>query len=130
MRNVIPGFESLSAQQVFDMAARHVLKNGQPSMGANGICSYAGIGCAAAPFLTADARSTLTHGWTTLRNNGLVPSVHSHLIACIQDAHDVPAMALNMFSVEFIDHFKKRMTYVALDFKLNTLVLEETYQGK
>ena len=52
----IPGFTKLSAQRLFDMSAEHVLKNGKPSLNANGTCTYGGIGCAAAPFLKESVR--------------------------------------------------------------------------
>ena len=86
--NVIPGFESLSPQRCFDMAAEHVLKNGKASVNERGVCSYRGIGCAASPFLTEAARKKLLPGWRTLVNDGDVPEHNKELIMGLQSAHD------------------------------------------
>jgi hypothetical protein len=89
-RNVIPGFEDLTKEQVIEMAVRHVHRAGRASKGDDGQCSYAGIGCAAAPFLAPEARERFGGGvgWSTLTEMGKVPSKHSVLICRLQDCHD------------------------------------------
>lgn len=138
MSNVIPGFESLTKQQIFDMAAKHVLKNGEPSVNSGGYCSYAGIGCAAAPFLTPTARERLVGSWGSLlsergRGNDTVP-YHEHiLISQTQECHDSLATGLyghTLVGEEFIQEFKVHMRHVATSHGLNTFVLDETHRGE
>ena len=53
--NVIPGFESLTKQQLFDISSAHILKTRTRCVTSSGGCTYRGVGCAAAPFLTKKA---------------------------------------------------------------------------
>ena len=124
--NVIPGFENLSPQRCFDMAAEHVLKNGKASVNERGVCSYRGIGCAASPFLTEAARKKLLSGWRTLVNDGDVPEHNKELIMDLQNAHDSAEDyrdANNAPDAFFIQSYIWRMESVALYYSLNPGVL-------
>lgn len=119
--NVIPGFESLTMQQMFDMAAKHVLKNGKASVDPDGQCAYTGIGCAASPFLTKRARSLISGSWGALVRRSHVPSDNRNFIQQLQNCHDIHAM-----ESDFIHRFKADMEGVARNYGLNTFVLDET----
>ena len=106
-RNVIKGFGRLTRQQVLEMSVAHVLKNGRPSM-KWGSCSYAGIGCGAAPFLTAEARDTLYGSWGALVESCYVPSHNRSLIQQLQHCHDTSTV-VGMSNEEFIPKYKRRI---------------------
>ena len=99
-RNVIDGFEDLTPEQCIDMAVKHVLRNGRPSVDKDGICCYFGIGCAAAPFLTPLARETLPGTWNHLVAAGYVPANNRHTIADLQRCHDTACLS------DFVSEFK------------------------
>lgn len=125
--NVIPGFESLTKQQLFDMAAKHVLTNGRPSFDEyGGQCSYKGIGCAAAPFLTEKAREVLNGSWGSLARGGYVPDNNKKFVQQIQDCHNLNSRG----SDGFVNLFKISMKDVAKQHNLNTFVLDETWRGE
>lgn len=118
-RIVIDGFESLTKQQAFDMAAKHVLKNGDPSINENDdgetTCTYGGIGCAAAPFLKESARArTPNKTWTSLAGDAIVPQHLTAFIGELQHAHDNAAVGgPKLRGVEFVEAFKKNMLSLA-----------------
>lgn len=116
MSNVIEGFESLSKQEIFNMAAAHVLKNGKRSS-YNGACSYQGIGCAAAPFLTDSARGKLVGSWSSLFELELIPGHECAFIQRIQECHDY------CDDLHFVAAFKAGMQGVAEDHNLDPSVL-------
>lgn len=116
----IPGFEELSEQSVLDIAALHVIGNGRKCMDERGICTYAGAGCAAAPFLRPVQRKVTVGGWSHLLALGVVPHTHSHLVAAIQSAHDlVPPYE------DFLPRFKSAMRRLYLLHDCNPAVLGE-----
>lgn len=121
MCNVIDGFENLTKQQLFDMAAAHVLKNGRPSM-IGGQCSYRGIGCAAAPFLTDSARKVLLGSWTGLVGDRRVPEHEKGFIQKLQDCHDAYAGA-----EQFITLYKRSMSSLAEELNLDPSILEKDH---
>lgn len=126
MRYVIDGFEDLTPQQVFDMAARHVLANGEPSL-QGAACSYAGIGCAAAPFLRPEVRDNPElrgKGWGSLCDFNIVPANNNSLISALQGCHDGAA---NRTGAEFIATFRGRMHSVAEEHGLSAAVLDEPH---
>lgn len=87
----IDGFESLTAQEVFDIAAGHLLKQMQRSETGKG-CSYRGengLMCAAGPFLK-DEYATKCEGlsWYGLKKDELVPDINLALIGELQMVHD------------------------------------------
>lgn len=113
-KNVIPSFRDLTPQQVFDMAFNHVKQTKTQCM-IDGACSYNGIGCAAAPFLTKDARENLHASWDVLVGKGLVPPENGGLIDKIQSCHDEwwPETG-----VPFYENFVNSMKSVAESFNL------------
>jgi hypothetical protein len=121
MSNVIDGFEQLTPQQCFDMAARHVLANGRPSIDESGSCCYTGIGCAAAPFLTEEGKRQ-NWAWGSMPGR---PDTNEDLIGAMQDAHDYADRAPD----RFVDDFKDRMRQLAEDRGLSTAVLDSPQAG-
>lgn len=90
----IDGFESLTAQEVFDISAGHLLKQMRVSEN-RGICRYRGengLMCAAGPFLK-DEHTEKCEGmsWVVLREDKLVPYDNSNLIDDLQYVHDSAA---------------------------------------
>ena len=113
MSNVIEGFEQLTEEQCIDMSVRHVLKNGRPSMDEKlGGCTYKGIGCGAAPFLTPKGRKTYRGLWANLVYYGDVPMHNDHVIIRLQQCHDRSASA-----DDFIGQYKRaiRLTFPAYE---------------
>ena len=82
--------EKLSAQQVFDIGAGHLLTQNEKSQDEDGHCIYDGgdVCCAAAPFLPKYVRSYEGQSWEQLLRDGLVPFEHADLIEDLQDVHD------------------------------------------
>lgn len=119
MGNVIDGFEQLTPQQCFDMAARHVLRNGRPGVDAGGSCVYSGIGCAAAPFLTEEAKSEFNYTWDQMP----VPNANRGLIRALQQAHDRAAMD-HLNGADFVSAFKRNATEVGAGFGLSLAALD------
>lgn len=91
----IDGFESLTDQEVFDISAKHLLKQGEKSLDVNrsDLCMYRGpseLQCAAGPFLKdKQAKKCETMGWRELTNKGMVPDRHSILVTRLQHVHDI-----------------------------------------
>lgn len=87
----IDGFESLTAQQVFDISAGHLLKQMQRSEDGEN-CRYRGkngLMCAAGPFLKDEyAEKCEGTGWYGLHIDGLAPRTNSKLIRELQMVHD------------------------------------------
>lgn len=88
----IDGFESLTAQEVFDIAAGHLLKQMKRSENGEG-CRYrgkSGLMCAAGPFLKDECTEKCEgNSWFGLTDDGLVPNANSVLISELQMVHDV-----------------------------------------
>lgn len=95
-KNVIPGFEQLTPQEVFDISASHLLKQGKRSVkpGTNQ-CMYRGpdgMKCAAGVFLTDNfainghAEGCSWHALTISANG--VPKTNEGLITQLQLVHD------------------------------------------
>jgi hypothetical protein len=121
----IPELPSMTPQEVFDKAARHVLANGEPSVDPTGSCVYSGIGCAAAPFIKPEFREEAAGSWYSLHlpsqgkwEHSHRPDAHVELIGHLQGAHDHSA---NLPA--FISEFKKEMVKVAERYSLSTAVL-------
>lgn len=116
----IPGFESMTAQEVFDMSARHVLANGRPSMDGDN-CVYYGIGCAAAVFIREDSRTLpmKTATWNRVVSDGLAPDHNKQLIRELQYAHDS-----SHDSTKFVESFTDYLRWIARDYGLSAAVLE------
>jgi len=98
----IPGFEQLTAQQVFDMSASHLLKQMEKSSfndRPHSLCAYRGrngLKCAAGVFLTDEGAPECDDydncgegsGWSELVSAGLVPDTNWILIQELQKLHD------------------------------------------
>lgn len=91
-RNVIKGFESLSPQEVFDMACNHLLTQNASSLNAEGECVYRGpngLKCAAGIFLTEEGAAECEgSNWFALAMEGRVPHTNRQLIQDLQHVHD------------------------------------------
>lgn len=112
---------NLTSQEVFNRAYLHVMKNGRPSIDSDGICTYGGIGCAAAPFLKEELRDITNGGWRYLVMDGRVSRAHDRLIHKLQIAHDEAAYIPRVFGVQSFDftaNFAFRMAKVAEQYGL------------
>lgn len=108
--NLIPGFLSLTKQQAFDIAARHLLEQRKPSV-CQGTCSYKGIGCAASPFLKEEARESLKGSWPHItRETHLMEFIHA-----LQLAHDTPVHGDHgiVSNGQWFDQWKANMLMIA-----------------
>lgn len=121
----IDNLPDMTAQEVFDTAAKHVLTNGRPSLNRKN-CVYSGIGCAAAPFLKPEftKRADEVGNWMTLHTRNKVPDNHLSLIVELQSCHDDAARyRSSRDSAGFISGFKFNMRNVAERFKLDASIL-------
>lgn len=123
-RIVIDGFESLTKQQMFDMAVQHIGTTRKPSLSEDNTCVYGGSGCNAAPFLTATGRvigdmEYPGYGWVTLVDDNQVPDHNSAFIQRLQIAHD-KAAAKSIEGVDFMSAYVMYMKDVALSENLYT----------
>lgn len=120
-------FARMTKQELFNTSAKHVLKNGRPSINSKRQCRYAGIGCAAAPFLKPSMRAALDTQnvvWTALVGNGKVSPHHRLLVQELQGCHDNPALTPDP-KVPFIKRYKEGMRRLAAAHKLDASVLDE-----
>ena len=117
--NVIPGFANLTEQECFDMSARHILTTRQKAVDGAGDCTYDGIGCAAAPFLTPAARAKLHGAWHVLAGEGEVPANNIDLICRLQGCHD------GTFGENFMEGWARKMRGEAAQNNLSTEVLDK-----
>lgn len=125
----IPGFKKLTKQQAFDMAASHLLTTGVKSMqdmdseDANGLCSYAGSGCAASVFIKPAKRTQADKvgNWFILQRNNLLPQAQElhDFIYALQDAHDSQCAGAG-----FMDSWEREMRTLATREGLSTAVLD------
>lgn len=88
----IPGFEQLTAQEVFDISVNHLRKQGTKSRNSQGMCLYRaadGSKCAAGPLLREEAvASCENNSWYSLAQRGSVPEIHRELVSELQATHD------------------------------------------
>lgn len=91
----IDGFEDMSAQEIFDISAGHLLGQMRKSQDEEGTCRYRGpegLMCAAGPFLDGNKISPgkLVEGmsWLSLLSLGHVPEEHADLVSRLQAIHD------------------------------------------
>lgn len=107
----IPGFESLTQQQIFDLGLAHIRKTRTKGThdvtGDRQICSYQGSGCVASVLLREEARKDAdVHGaWPDLVVAYHVPKIHSDFIRDMQELHDDCANGLG-FMKDFENHMK------------------------
>ena len=121
----IEGFEKLSKQQLFDMAAAHILRTRVKSK--NDVsCSYTGTGCAASVFLKPEFREKADRmgpagtgiSWYGLAGRGKVPQTNREFISALQRFHD-GANQLN-----FMPDWKLYMTILAGNENLSNHLIE------
>lgn len=110
----IEGFESLTNQQMFDMAVAHIAGTRQQSY-KDGTCCYSGTGCNAAPFIKPEKRLAAdSHGgWSMLVSHGLVSNHAEEFIEDLQDAHD------RALRGNFMPEWKERMQSLAWRYDLD-----------
>ena len=117
----IPGFEKLSKQELFDMSAAHICSTRQKSYGSVVGCSYAGSGCAAAPFIRPEHRQRADKYGTWARQVDLLlaPDHETSFVLALQCCHD--------FATErgFFDDWKRNMCSLAERHGLSTAKLDE-----
>lgn len=118
----IDGFEQLSKQQMFDMAAKHILKTGKQSLKVieyGSGCTYSGSGCAASVFIKPEyhAQADDCGPWRILVKNGNASTHEKDFIQELQYAHDRALPDIFMFD------WRGRMRVLAHDYQLNDEVL-------
>jgi len=91
----IPGFENMTAQQVFDMSASHLLKQMGRSQSDSEACLYRGpngLKCAAGVFLTDEgaeaADNSCENTWGGVVARRIAPPENESLIESLQNIHD------------------------------------------
>ena len=128
----IDGFESLTKQQMFDISAKHILAAGKCSANDQGTCSYAGSGCAAAPFIREDQReiadgldiSGWGTGWKSLSDNGHVPKHEDDFVVRLQLCHDDAITVSSEEDFNFMELWEDSMRILAAEHGLSTAVLD------
>lgn len=129
-RIAIKGFTSLTKQQMFDIAVKHIGSTGVKSVveGSNS-CIYTGTGCNAAPFLTKPGRAFADapysnsgnlggKNWYGLTRDGNVPKHESEFVQELQHAHD------RSDKNDFQPQYHRFMTSLAQRHDLNTDALD------
>jgi len=123
-------------QQQFDRAARHLLRTGLPSINPYGRFSYAGTGCALAPWAPADpqllAYWDLLGAVTDFPKDDLPAEIADDLefFDAMQQAHDDAARSSSQVLAtpqEFRIRWPEEMRKVALRFRLSADVLDEGF---
>lgn len=119
----IPEFTSLSRQQMFDMAVKHIGSTGEKSFGTRG-CLYSGSGCNAAPLLTEEGRyeADRTMGsWASVVEQKGAPSHEFDFIDRLQKAHDTASPSPDDFKTSY----KSGMKTLAYRYGLDTTELDK-----
>lgn len=122
----IEGFEQLTKEQLLIMSVTHVLTTQEKSH-TKGLCTYAGIGCAASPFLREECReeADLKAGsWEALSDIGLVPGANSGFITELQRAHD---WARSKKGALFIGEYMFRIGILCANHKIKSLVVSDIF---
>ena len=122
----IEGFEQLTKEQLLIMSVTHVLTT-QEKSNTKGTCKYAGIGCAASPFLREECREEaddMAGSWEALSDIGLVPNVNSGFINEMQRAHD---WARSRKGVLFVGEYMFRIGIVCAIYNISALVVSDIF---
>lgn len=131
----IPGFEQLTAQQVFDMGALHLLKQNERSVTPTGRCVYrgpSGLMCGAGVFLEDEGARLADKGrvfglssvsfvntsWSGLVMGEHIPPCNSNIITQLQVLHD------NAFP----DTWSEKLRNIAKEFSLSTAAIDAFIQ--
>jgi hypothetical protein len=116
----IPEFTSLSRQQIFDMAVKHIGSTGKKSNDGNG-CLYTSSGCNAAPLLTEEGRQIADGmgSWPGVVEQQGAPPHEQDFIDRLQKAHDYATVE------GFKNSYKSKMKVLARTFHLDTAELDK-----
>jgi hypothetical protein len=120
----IEGFESMSKQQLFDMALAHVRSTRTKSVrSGTRTCVYGGVGCAASQFIRPEEREGAdeihNHGgcaWRWLVNNCYVPEHEWDFVEMLQECHD---RCGSDSGEAFVDEFESDMAVLARTYNLS-----------
>ena len=115
----IDGFEHLTEQQCFNMAAAHILKTKKKSV-YNNRCVYYGSGCAASVFMKPEYHTLISSSWDSLAYSKKVPNTNQRLISRLQNAHDMSSLDM------FMPNWLERMRILAELFNLDPSILDTT----
>lgn len=101
---LIPGFDNLTRQQMFDISLAHIRTTRTQSM-EDYVCMYTGSGCAAAPFIEPESRAAMDDhaartGWRDLICEYDVSSHEADFVAELQCCHDLATVDEFMYSYE------------------------------
>lgn len=108
---LIPGFDNLTRQQMFDMSLAHIRTTRTQSVEGH-TCVYTGSGCAAAPFIEPESRAAMDYhaartAWRDLVCEHDVSSHEADFVAALQHCHD------NVTVDEFMYSYERRMEWLA-----------------
>ena len=117
MSYVIEGFESLSKQQMFDMALAHIRSTRIKSVNSLGSGTYSGSGCAASVFLTERGKQELSDCWMTHVSMGDVPDHEASFVQALQTAHDMCASGYP--DDAFMECYENAMRATAIEYRLH-----------
>ncbi len=126
----IPNFEQLTRQQMFDMAAKHIMSTGVPSVvqraDSQWTCCYRGTGCNAAPFLQRDLLAEKHEiNWYAMTVHKFAPEYEVFFVRGLQAVHDSAAdlAILGKTDPNFMAKYIKGMLHFANHHGLNAGVL-------
>ena len=116
----------MTAQEVFDAGAVHLLEQGKKSIRVNAsqgesMCAYSGsegLVCGAAPFVQNYTPDMETRGWGSLVKEYGQTEAHSNLIRALQQCHDTISP----------DNWKWTLDKIAVGKRLSPAILEN-YKG-
>ncbi len=109
----IEGFETKSKQELFDMAAKHIIANGPSFNTSLQSCRYGGSGCAAAVFICDHLRSFADGigSWRSLLAQNVIPENNFELVRSLQDTHDGAVLAAKEDGVINVSNFFTRWQF-------------------
>lgn len=120
----IHNLHEVTAQEVFDHIARHMLIQGVKSWNTRGKCLYRhnGLMCAAGCLFPVEGDVAPYEGdpWAILVNEGKVPSYHCRLIQSLQSVHDAVIEGL----------WPDELKVVASQFNLDCSVVDRFLRGE
>lgn len=117
-RYLVDGFDTLTPEQVVDLAYAHIHKTLRKSANASGNCMYSGLGCAAAPFVKPEKRNNVDAygGWRNLVSSKKLSEANMDLIVAVQTCHD--SVDTNSFAnpdnTYFVENFDEKLRRVCV----------------
>ncbi len=117
---VIDGFETLTQQQMFDMAVEHIQKTREKSFTENYGCCYSGTGCGASVFIKTEMREAADPigAWDNVVRHKKAPAHEQEFVNALQKAHDFSDDAV------FMEQWNFRMRDLADQHGLDVSKLE------